>query len=734
MDRSSGLIRRIINGPKELPTHVVAINEPNGSTIGDEYYNPSSNQLFKRLAVNGTDVQWVGQLQGTAYQASGLTVASSPRFINFPGGILSFNATTGVLDITSATTGTVTSVGGTGTVNGITLTGTVTSTGNLTLGGTLSNVSLTTQVSRTLPAANGGTGQSSYAVGDLLYASTTTAVSKLADVATGNALISGGVGVAPAWGKVGLTTHISGTLPIANGGTNSTATATNGGIGYGTGTAHAYSVAGTSGYILKSNGAAAPTWTINDLTSFPTSNYKKSVRVATTANITLSAPQTIDGIAVVAGNRVLVKNQTLPAQNGIYIVAAAAWTRSVAADGSTEIDSAVVGVDEGTANGGKFFTNIFKSTDVVGTTVMPWYEILTSQGISTTLITAGTLPIARGGTNATATPTNGAVAYGTGTAYAFSAAGTSGYILKSNGAAAPTWTINDLTLFPTSNYKKSVRVATTANITLSAPQTIDGIAVVAGNRVLVKNQTTTAQNGIYIVAAAAWTRSVAADGSTEIDSAVVGVDEGTANGGKFFTNVFKSTDVVGTTAMPWYQVVYETGKWAISISGTAAVSTAATATISSTASAFKMPFLNTTANTTGNYGILQDSVADFTYNPSINIMTVGGIQCSSTSTFSVNNAVTAAGTTQGTAFAIATDIVNVTVGVANSGVRFPYRTPGHKIIIRNSTAVTIKVYPNTSAQINIIGLNVGFDLTAATTLEFVCFSATQWYTLNATFA
>ena len=57
--------------------------------------------------------------------------------------------------------GTVTSVGGTGTVNGITLTGTVTSSGNLTLGGALSGVSLATQVTGTLPVANGGTGTSS---------------------------------------------------------------------------------------------------------------------------------------------------------------------------------------------------------------------------------------------------------------------------------------------------------------------------------------------------------------------------------------------------------------------------------------------------------------------------------------------------------------------------------------------------------------------------------------------
>lgn len=72
----------------------------------------------------------------------------------------------------------------------------------------------------TITAAKGGTGQTSYAVGDLLYANTTTTLAKLPDVATGNALISGGVGVAPSYGKIGLTTHVSGTLPTANGGTN----------------------------------------------------------------------------------------------------------------------------------------------------------------------------------------------------------------------------------------------------------------------------------------------------------------------------------------------------------------------------------------------------------------------------------------------------------------------------------------------------------------------------------
>jgi hypothetical protein len=83
---------------------------------------------------------------------------------------------------------------------------------------------------KTVPATAGGTGQTSYAVGDLLYADTTTTLAKLPDVATGNALISGGVGVAPSWGKIGLTTHVSGTLGVTNGGTGTSTAFTAGSV------------------------------------------------------------------------------------------------------------------------------------------------------------------------------------------------------------------------------------------------------------------------------------------------------------------------------------------------------------------------------------------------------------------------------------------------------------------------------------------------------------------------
>jgi len=74
----------------------------------------------------------------------------------------------------------------------------------------------------TIAVNKGGTGITSYTIGDIVYASGSTTLSKLSDVVTGNTLLSGGVGVVPTWGKVGLTTHVSGTLPVANGGTGVT--------------------------------------------------------------------------------------------------------------------------------------------------------------------------------------------------------------------------------------------------------------------------------------------------------------------------------------------------------------------------------------------------------------------------------------------------------------------------------------------------------------------------------
>ncbi|MES2765121.1 MAG: hypothetical protein V4642_04590 [Bacteroidota bacterium] len=165
----------------------------------------------------------------------------------------------------------------------------------------------------------------------------------------------------------------TGILPIARGGTNSTAVPIAGAIVYGTGTAYAFTDAGTTGQVLTSNSAGVPTWTTPS--SYPTSFTAITNGTNTTAAMIVGsgASLTFSGTGTITANQYTGSGST-----------------------STSVDLATAEV-------------------------------------------AGVLPIANGGTNSTATPTAGAIPYGTGTAYAFTAAGTAGQILTSNGAGAPTW-------------------------------------------------------------------------------------------------------------------------------------------------------------------------------------------------------------------------------------------------------------------------------------------------------
>jgi hypothetical protein len=129
----------------------------------------SEMQVEKLYLINNTlaDAVTVKNTTGT-----GIAVPAGKTMFVFNNGTnvvdaidnLPSGATVGGVAISTAS-GTVTSVSGTGTVNGISLSGTVTSSGNITLGGTLANVDLTSQVTGTLPAANGGTGITSFGTG-----------------------------------------------------------------------------------------------------------------------------------------------------------------------------------------------------------------------------------------------------------------------------------------------------------------------------------------------------------------------------------------------------------------------------------------------------------------------------------------------------------------------------------------------------------------------------------------
>lgn len=106
-------------------------------------------------------------------------------------------------------------------------------------------------------------------------------------------------------------------------------------------------------------------------------------------------------------------------------------------------------------------------------------------------------------------------------------------------------------------YKNEVRVATTANGTLSTAfanaQTIDGITLATNDRILIKNQTTQTENGIYVVqAAGAPVRATDADSTAELNNATVYVTVGTVNGGLEYTQT-TANPTIGTNNIVWAQ-------------------------------------------------------------------------------------------------------------------------------------------------------------------------------------
>lgn len=104
-------------------------------------------------------------------------------------------------------------------------------------------------------------------------------------------------------------------------------------------------------------------------------DHKQSVRAATTAAITLTAQQTIDGVALVAGDRVLVKDQADAKANGIYLVATGAWTRTTDADIGTDLTTGMrVYVEEGATNGTNVWYLATTGVITLGTTVLTFKD------------------------------------------------------------------------------------------------------------------------------------------------------------------------------------------------------------------------------------------------------------------------------------------------------------------------------------------------------------------------
>ena len=180
----------------------------------------SANQFANAIAASGaltcagiTDADVSDTLTSSLFVGSGSTtsaidlataeVAGNLKASSLQNAAADLGAANVTIDLTNTNGSFVTNL----TLDGTVTAGNLTSAGAITFSG-LSTAGIVTNTAggvlgtvATLPVGNGGTGIASYVVGDILYASGTTALSRLADVGTGSCLISGGVGVAPSWGS-----------------------------------------------------------------------------------------------------------------------------------------------------------------------------------------------------------------------------------------------------------------------------------------------------------------------------------------------------------------------------------------------------------------------------------------------------------------------------------------------------------------------------------------------------
>ena len=283
---------------------------------------------------------------------------------------------------------------------------------------------------------------------------------------------------------------------------------------------------------------------------------KASVVAGTTANITLSGTQTIDGVAVVATDRVLVKNQTAPADNGIYIASATAWSRAPDMDTWAEVPGAYVFVETGTTLADTGWVCTSDAGGTIGVTAITWAQFsgagsgvssitFGSTGLTPSTATNGAITVA-----GTLALTNGGSGQTTAQAAmnAFAGAVTSGSYLRGNGTnvvmntiqVADVPTLNQNTTGTAANVTGTVAILnggtgqTTASAAFNAlsPITTTG-DLILGTGVNTASRLAIGANG-YLLSSNGTTASwqpAPASGVTTFSAGTTGLTPATATGG-----------------------------------------------------------------------------------------------------------------------------------------------------------------------------------------------------------
>lgn len=265
---------------------------------------------------------------------------------------------------------------------------------------------------------------------------------------------------------------------------------------------------------------------------------KQAVVAATTQNITLSGAQTIDGISIVAGDRVLVKDQFASSQTatitlgstGTVTFVNGSATITVATGTTPASGTPLTFTTSGTLPTGLSVGQLYYASNLSGST----FSVSTSQTLSPLI----TVTSAGSGTH-TATyqgviSVTSSVTAGTKVEFT-----TTGALPTDLTAGQPYYTLRTGTTFSVAFVPNGTPI--TFSGSQSGTQTL---GVVPANT-----------NGVYLANASTWTRATDMDTAAEAAAASVPVLSGTANGGKTFNTSFKSTDTLGTTTMDWDEVI-----------------------------------------------------------------------------------------------------------------------------------------------------------------------------------